>query len=135
MNGSEAMLIKCPECGKDVSDRAPSCIHCGYPLQSAPRKIATASTPVQRTLPAKHCTKCGSIYPADDITCPSCGQVESRMIAGNTTPVPTVKCPTCGSTNVERVSAITKAANIWAFGLFGNKRTKQFKCKNCGYMW
>lgn len=25
-------LIKCPECGKEVSDKAPACIHCGYPL-------------------------------------------------------------------------------------------------------
>ena len=28
-------LISCPECGKEVSDRAPACIHCGYPLSSA----------------------------------------------------------------------------------------------------
>ena len=25
-------LIKCPECGKEVSDKAPACIHCGFPL-------------------------------------------------------------------------------------------------------
>ena len=25
-------LIKCPECGKKVSDKANACIHCGYPL-------------------------------------------------------------------------------------------------------
>lgn len=25
-------LIKCPECGKEISDKAPNCIHCGYPL-------------------------------------------------------------------------------------------------------
>lgn len=25
-------LIKCPECGKEVSDKAQSCIHCGYPF-------------------------------------------------------------------------------------------------------
>ncbi len=25
-------LINCPECGKEVSDRAQKCIHCGYPL-------------------------------------------------------------------------------------------------------
>lgn len=25
-------LIKCPECGKDVSDKANACIHCGCPL-------------------------------------------------------------------------------------------------------
>ena len=26
-------IIKCPECGKDVSDKAEACIHCGYPLK------------------------------------------------------------------------------------------------------
>ena len=25
-------LIKCPECGKEVSDKALTCIHCGCPL-------------------------------------------------------------------------------------------------------
>ena len=25
-------LIKCPECGKEISDRASACIHCGAPL-------------------------------------------------------------------------------------------------------
>ena len=25
-------IIKCPECGKDVSDQAEVCVHCGYPL-------------------------------------------------------------------------------------------------------
>ena len=25
-------LIKCPECGKEISNRAPACIHCGFPL-------------------------------------------------------------------------------------------------------
>ena len=27
-------LIKCPECGKEISDKASSCINCGYPIQS-----------------------------------------------------------------------------------------------------
>ena len=26
-------MIKCPECGKDVSDKAASCIHCGSPIR------------------------------------------------------------------------------------------------------
>ena len=31
-------LIKCPECGKEVSDKADSCPECGYPIsrKSAP---------------------------------------------------------------------------------------------------
>lgn len=28
-------LIKCPECGREVSNKAPACIHCGYPLQES----------------------------------------------------------------------------------------------------
>lgn len=28
-------LINCPECGKEISDKAPACIHCGCPLQPA----------------------------------------------------------------------------------------------------
>lgn len=27
-------LIKCPECGGNVSDKSPACIHCGYPLHN-----------------------------------------------------------------------------------------------------
>lgn len=26
-------LIKCPECKKEVSDKAESCLHCGYPIK------------------------------------------------------------------------------------------------------
>lgn len=25
-------LVRCPECGREVSDRARSCIHCGFPM-------------------------------------------------------------------------------------------------------
>ena len=29
-------LIKCPECGKEISDKSDKCIHCGFPLRSTP---------------------------------------------------------------------------------------------------
>ena len=32
-------LIKCPECGKDVSDRAESCPNCGCPVESSGGKV------------------------------------------------------------------------------------------------
>ena len=28
-------LIKCPECGKEISNKAPACVHCGYPLDNS----------------------------------------------------------------------------------------------------
>lgn len=27
-------LIKCTECGKEISDKAEKCIHCGYPIKA-----------------------------------------------------------------------------------------------------
>ena len=31
-------LIKCPECGNEISNRAPACIFCGYPIQEKQRE-------------------------------------------------------------------------------------------------
>ncbi len=50
-------LIKCPECGKEVSDKAQSCPNCGFPL----------STDI------KVCPECGATAPADADTCSTCG--------------------------------------------------------------
>lgn len=32
-------LITCPECGKQISDKAPACIHCGCPVEVSQSKI------------------------------------------------------------------------------------------------
>lgn len=32
------MLINCPECGKEVSNKSEKCIHCGYPLRFVVKK-------------------------------------------------------------------------------------------------
>ena len=49
-------LIKCPECGKEISDKAKACIHCGYPLEELKDKTEENlfSSP-------RKCLKCGKI--------------------------------------------------------------------------
>lgn len=42
-------LIKCPECGKEISDKAPACIHCGFPIGAA--NSAIKSEPAVKTKP------------------------------------------------------------------------------------
>lgn len=37
-------IISCPECGKQVSDRAVSCPNCGYPISSAPAVVPQVNT-------------------------------------------------------------------------------------------
>lgn len=36
-------LIKCPECGKEISDKASACIHCGFPI-SQTKNMGNAET-------------------------------------------------------------------------------------------
>ncbi|KXK31797.1 MAG: hypothetical protein UZ01_00749 [Candidatus Brocadia sinica] len=38
------MLIKCPECNKDMSDSAPSCPHCGFILKALKSKDTSKET-------------------------------------------------------------------------------------------
>ena len=49
-------LIKCEECGKQVSDKASACPNCGCPIE---KKIK--------------CEECGTLLSPKDEVCPSCG--------------------------------------------------------------
>ena len=42
-------LITCPECGREVSDKAPACPHCGVPLTTAVTTPAEAPVSAPRT--------------------------------------------------------------------------------------
>lgn len=58
-------LIKCPECGKEVSDRATACINCGYPLKEIKNEADTngiAALFTKFALTATLHTKVADIY-------------------------------------------------------------------------
>lgn len=47
----------------------------------------------------------------------------------------TPHCPSCGSTNLRKISAVSKAGSVALWGIFSQKVKKQFHCENCGYEW
>ena len=49
-------LINCPDCGKQISERAHTCIGCGAPLSEPPPQALSNQTPPSSTLGA--CAKC-----------------------------------------------------------------------------
>lgn len=70
------MIIKCPECGRQVSDKAPSCPTCGVQIAG---KIV-------------RCTQCGEVYFKEDGMCPNCHHPNNT--ATQSAPVqPTVAAP------------------------------------------
>lgn len=34
-------LIKCPECGREISTLAETCPHCGYPIKNTQKKVVS----------------------------------------------------------------------------------------------
>lgn len=50
-------LIKCSECGREVSDKAGNCPHCGCPIKKG-----------------FVCRECGNIFNEDLLSCPNCGE-------------------------------------------------------------
>lgn len=59
-------LIKCPECGKEVSSLSQSCVNCGYPIKgivAAPRKKDFTGIYKYSIFSGKqevYCPRCGS---------------------------------------------------------------------------
>lgn len=45
------MLVKCPECELQVSDKAPACPHCGYPMQPTDKRKPRNKNNKRRRLP------------------------------------------------------------------------------------
>lgn len=46
------------------------------------------------------------------------------------------KCPTCNSTDLKKISGISKAGSIALWGVFAAGRTsKTWHCNNCGTEW
>ena len=45
------MLINCPECQLQISDKAFSCPHCGFPLKDIPKNSRVKSSNKRKKLP------------------------------------------------------------------------------------
>ncbi|MBO5145320.1 MAG: NINE protein [Lachnospiraceae bacterium] len=59
-------LFNCPECGKEISDMAAACPHCGAPVQTK-----------------KYCKFCGAQIDSSCIACTVCGKPVDNLKSAN----------------------------------------------------
>lgn len=145
------MLIKCPECGREISDKSEKCIHCGLPMNKSNCCIINGvgydlSDELQiilnngGTASVIHSLRMKYKLSLDDA-------MELYNIMNNTKEVPATfdqkkvslstmptipRCPVCQSTNIRKISGISKAGSAALFGLFAlGKVSKQWHCNNC----
>ena len=57
-------MIKCPECGKEISDQSKECIHCGYSL---------LKNEMEKDISYKICPECRQRVSNNVNSCPNCG--------------------------------------------------------------
>lgn len=153
-------LIKCPECGKEVSDKAKACIHCGYPLENVDTRtnpnmclvngveydlsflLDDTQSKYDRFMRFE--TECVSNLKNPDYI-NACGKIMNTKVIPSTLTIenyaeyhdesPKIKCPTCSSTDVRKISGSERVGSVMMLGIFSKKINKSFKCNNCGYTW
>lgn len=59
-------LIQCPECGKEISEKATSCPNCGYAFENM-----------------KFCKHCGAKIFEDSVICTNCGRQVEELESNN----------------------------------------------------
>ena len=156
-------LINCPECNKEISDKAEVCINCGYKLPKQESMFQGVYCPSCLDVGFKH-------HKAEDNICPFCRIEKLNSVYGtfddvydytknhpelkqspefsqeaynkrvNYVPVDYMnvnspKCPTCGSTNISKIGTINRMVSTGLFGLASSKIGKTHKCNNCGTTW
>lgn len=130
-------LMKCPECGKEISTYAVQCIHCGFPIAEMKQqqkidkevydKISNERCPICKV------TKPHIIVEGIKEVCSVCGHVFNKeYVASHKDMISKPKpiCPKCGSTSIT-----TGARGVDGFwGFLGASRTVN-RCANCGHSW
>lgn len=157
--GDDTMaLIKCPECGKEISDRATSCPNCGYPMVAKNHCIINGididcsfifndydielkqmEMADKTNLDMKIADQIVIEWSAQGKIPPvfngkvSTWEEDNKKILSQQSNTP--KCPTCGSTNIQKISGTKRWLSTGLFGLASSDVGKSMVCRSCGYKW
>ncbi len=140
-------LIKCPECGKEISDKSDKCIHCGYPLKKHTiinNKEYDLSYELNLVLNNRNIEAIKSVREKTGLGLADGKSIIDYMVENKECPLKlyfevqestTPHCPTCKSTDLKKISGLSKAGSFAMWGFFSQKVKKTYHCNNCGYEW
>lgn len=152
-------LIKCPECGKEISDKSDKCIHCGFPLKETKNKICVINgkeydlsfiLDFYKDHPDGKVKLIGTFRRMTNCGLKDAKDVIDKILETNEIPKVLIlqqqesskpkednrpKCPTCGSTNIQKISGTKRWFSTGLFGLASSDIGKSMVCKKCGYKW
>lgn len=146
-------LVNCIECGREISDKASACPHCGCPVEAA-------KAPIDPGYPEfVNCRDCKKEYPFAAAFCPACGlmnyqkdklvtayEAKVAKAARAIDPESPVICPNCKSQNSLATGskgfglgkALVGGALLGPIGLIGGfvgSGKTVVTCIKCGFKW
>lgn len=72
-------MIKCPECGQEISDKAKKCIHCGNVfVEEKPKTKICPECGKENPIDAEECTQCGCPFEGNEKNIP--GKIKKYSI-------------------------------------------------------
>lgn len=89
-------MIKCPECGHEISDQAPYCPSCGVAIKDKLTK----------------CPACGQVYFKDQPACPKCGHPTNGQTENAGINTPATVTENTSATVTENTTTPTKRNNL-----------------------
>ena len=150
-------LIKCPECGKEISDKSEKCIHCGFPFKQNENTTCNINGKeydlsfILKSYKENPNEKAKLIGVFRKMT--NCGLADAKRTVDQiieTNKIPsvlflkqqeqveesrveekdTVRCPKCGSSAIQTVN---RGFSFWT-GFLGSGSPRNV-CQKCGYKW
>lgn len=141
-------LIKCPECGKEISDKSDKCIHCGFPLRNTPflQENINGKYYDINFLTDKNISQAKKITMLRELTNYEMDLIDAKKLVLKYHPTQQQdsskpkednkpKCPTCGSTNIQKISGTKRWLSTGLFGLASSDIGKSMVCRSCGFKW
>ncbi len=133
-------LIKCPECGKEISDKSDKCIHCGYPLKNKTiinKKEYDFSYELELVLKNKNIEAIKSIREKTGLGLSDGKDIIDYMVKYKECPTVwyledpnKVHCPKCNCTDI----GVANRGYSLVWGFIGSGKSMNV-CKKCGYKW
>lgn len=143
-------LIKCPECGREISDKSEQCIHCGYPLPKEESSTFLFNgveldknfflnpdvSGEDKTRKLRAASDVGNFVAWDYLDEWAKAKSIPNVVNHETLAERkekernTIKCPKCGSTAIQ---TINRGYSLMT-GFLGSGSPRNV-CQKCGYKW
>lgn len=145
--GNTMALIKCPECGKEFSDKAQACPNCGCPTNEIKRE--PKELPPEKQPEMFRCIECNRPIPMGIDKCIYCGHIygKNEKIEEDESGITgrkNIECPTCGSRYIgiqNDIPLYRKIFEVWGIGTVLPDTKEKYRdnmiyiCKKCGTIW